>query len=211
MRRALAMISLSIAACTRQPPPSADAAPSATADAAQAAPSPAPSAVEPPALAPPPPAPAMPVAEWVWKPFRGEGFSALFPGDPKILMLPAEDDKLGTTQAVLDVPGGQVSFAITVTDFPESEVGKPQAFLDDHAQPPRRGTTEILHKRAITLDGHPGRVLIMRRNISGTPLKVYSRLYLKGRKLFSLIVSTLDTGGVSEDVVKRFMESFKLV
>ena len=37
-----------------------------------------------------------------------------------------------------------------------------------------------------------------------------SRLYLVGRRLYSLIVSTLDVGGVSEDVVKKFMDSFKL-
>jgi hypothetical protein len=85
------------------------------------------------------------------------------------------------------------------------------AFLDAHVNAPRRGSTEVLHRRTLTLPGgHPGRVLILRRNISGTPLRVYSRLYLVGRRLYSLIVSTLDVGGVSEDVVKKFMESFKL-
>lgn len=88
---------------------------------------------------------------------------------------------------------------------------RPEAFLDDHARPPRRGFTDILHKRVVTLPGgHPGRVLIVRRDISGTPLRVYSRIYLVGRRLYSLIVSTLDVGGVSEKVVKKFMDSFKL-
>ena len=50
----------------------------------------------------------------------------------------------------------------------------------------------------------------LRRNLSGTPLRIYSRIYLVGRRLYSLIVSTLDVGGVSEDVVKKFMDSFKL-
>jgi hypothetical protein len=59
--------------------------------------------------------------------------------------------------------------------------------------------------------GYPGRVLILRRNISGTPLRIYSRLYLVKQRLYSLIVSTLDVGGVGEDVVKKFMDSFKLL
>jgi hypothetical protein len=71
--------------------------------------------------------------------------------------------------------------------------------------------TDVLHERSLTLGGNPGRVLILRRNISGTPLRIYSRLYLVKQRLYSLIVSTLDVGGVDEDVVKRFMDSFKLL
>lgn len=127
-------------------------------------------------------------------------------------MLPPEDDKAGFSEVALDVPGGQVSFAAGFTEHSQEEVAKPEGFLDDRANGPRRGSTELLHKRSVALpEGHPGRVLIQRRNISGTPLRVYSRLYLVGRRLYSLIVSTLDIGGVSEDIVKKFMESFKLV
>lgn len=154
-----------------------------------------------------------PLAEkdWVWKTHRGDHFTALFPGEPRISTLPEEDDKVGYTEARVEVPGGQVSFTAGFSDFPQSEVDKPEAFLDEHATPPRRGFTDVLHKRAVTLPGgQPGRVLILRRNISGTPLRVYSRLYLVGRRLYSLIVSTLDVGGASEDVVKKFMDSFRL-
>lgn len=176
------------------------------------APSASEAAPEPFVVAPPAPVvPPVPVSEWVWKTYRGDHFTALFPGDPKLKVLPAEDDRVGYTEASFDVPGGQVSFAVGFTDHSREDVAKPDAFLDDRANAPRRGFTEVLHKRAITLpSGQPGRVLILRRNISGTPLRVYSRLYLVGRRLYSLIVSTLDTGGVSEDVVKKFMESFRL-
>jgi hypothetical protein len=166
-----------------------------------------------PAEVPVAPERAAPIAEkdFVWKAFRGDHFAASFPGEPKVTVLPEEDDKVGYTEARVEVPGGQVSFAAGFSDYPAPEVAKPDAFLDDHANQPRRGFTEVLHKRTVTLaGGHPGRVLILRRNISGTPLRVYSRLYLVGRRLYSLIVSTLDVGGVSEDVVKRFMDSFKL-
>jgi hypothetical protein len=158
-------------------------------------------------------APSAPVSasDWVWKEHRGDGFRAVFPGEPRLSVLPEDDDKVGYTEARLDVPGGQASFAAGFSDFPEAEVASPESFLDEHASAPRRGTTEIVHRRAVTLPGgHPGRVLILKRNISGTPLRVYSRLYLVGRRLYSLIVSTLDQGGVGEDVVKRFMESFRL-
>ncbi len=135
----------------------------------------------------------------------------LFPGEPKLTLLPAEEDRVGFTEALLDVPGGQVSFAAGFSEYPTADVAKPDEFLDNHANAPRRGFTEVLHQRPITLNGgYPGRVLILRRNLSGTPLRVYSRIYLVGRRLYSLIVSTLDVGGVSEDAVKRFMESFKL-
>ncbi len=35
-------------------------------------------------------------------------------------------------------------------------------------------------------------------------------MWLVGKRLYTLIVSTLDEGGVSEDVVKKFMDSFKV-
>ncbi|MBS2015433.1 MAG: hypothetical protein JST00_21270 [Deltaproteobacteria bacterium] len=152
----------------------------------------------------------VPVASWVWKPHQGDGFSIAFPGEPKITELPADDDRVGFTEAKLDMPGGQVSFAAGFSDHPAAAVAKPEAFLDERMSTPRRGTTEVVHKRSIMLGSNPGRVLILKRNISGTPLRVYSRLYLVGRRLYSLIVSTLETGGVGEDVVKRFMDSFTL-
>lgn len=175
-------------------------------------------AAEPPAPAPPPragvapaaPATALPVDSWVWKAYRGDHFTALFPGEPRVSTLAAEEDRLGYTEAHLDVPGGQVSFAVGFSDYSASQVEHAETFLDAHANAPRRGLTDVLHERPITLPGgHPGRVLILRRNISGTPLRIYSRLHLVGRRLYSLIVSTLDAGGVGEDVVKKFMESFK--
>lgn len=189
-----------------------DASPEAAPLASAGAPASASEALEFGPVAPPAPsvAPIL-AAEWVWKTYRGDHFSALFPGDPKLKVLPPEEDRVGYTEASFDVPGGQVSFAVGFTDHSQADVAKPDAFLDEKANAPRRGFTDILHKRAITLPGgQPGRVLILRRNISGTPLRVYSRLYLVGRRLYSLIVSTLDVGGVSEDVVKKFMESFKL-
>ena len=169
-------------------------------------------------LPPPPPrqpaaaaVPALPVSAWVWTIYKGDRFSILFPGEPKVSELPAEEDKAGYSQALLDVPGGQVSFAAGYTEHSAEEVAKPEAFLDDRAKAPRRGFTEVLHERSTTLPGgQPGRVLIQRRNLSGTPLRVYSRLYLVGRRLYSLIVSTLETGGVGEDAAKKFMDSFKL-
>jgi hypothetical protein len=170
----------------------------------------------------PPPAPTPPrierdagpvlaVKDWTWKTYRGDRFSVLFPGEPKVTALPAEDDKVGYTEAKLDVPGNKVSFAAGFSDHAAAEVAKPESFLDDHVNAPRWGVTDVLHERSLTLGGNPGRVLILRRNISGTPLRIYSRLYLVKQRLYSLIVSTLDVGGVDEDVVKRFMDSFKLL
>lgn len=147
----------------------------------------------------------------MWKTHRGDGYTVLFPGEPKLTILPTEEDRVGFNEAKLDVPGGQVSFAAGFSEYPQAEVAKPDEFLDDHANAPRRGLTDVLHKRSTTLGGNPGRVLILRRNLSGTPLRVYSRLYLVGRRLYSLIVSTLDVGGISEDAVKKFMDSFKVL
>lgn len=192
----------------------------ATADASLEASAPAASASSPPVeVAPAPPrdpvdaaVPILPVTAWVWKTYRGDHFSLLFPGEPKVNVLPPEEDKAGFSEILLDVPGGQVSFAAGYTEHSAEDVAKPESFLDDRASTPRRGFTEVLHKRSVTLPGgQPGRVLIQRRNLSGTALRVYSRLYLVGRRLYTLIVSTLDVGGVSEDVVKRFMDSFKLL
>lgn len=154
----------------------------------------------------------VPVSAWVWKTYKGDHFSILFPGEPRVNELPAEEDKAGYSQALFDVPGGQVSFAAGYTEHTAEELAKPEAFLDERANAPRRGFTDVLTKRSVTLPGgHPGRVLIQRRKISGPPLRVYSRLYLVGKRLYSLIVSTLDEGGVSEDTVKRYMDSFKLL
>lgn len=203
------------AACTereRAVPPAPDA--SAPAASASASPSSAPApelGFLPPPVRVPVPVVAVPAAQWVWKTYRGDQFTLLFPGEPKVTVLPAEEDKIGYTEARLEVPGGQVSFAAGFSEHSKEQIAKPEAFLDEHVTTPRRGSTEVLTKRSITLpSGQPGRVIIMRRNISGTPLRVYSRLYLVGVRLYSLIVSTLDVGGVGEEVVKRFMESFKV-
>jgi hypothetical protein len=166
----------------------------------------------PPAVRTPAVVATVPVTDWVWKTYQGDRFTLLFPGEPKVTDLPPEDDKVGYTEARVEVPGGQVSFAAGFSEHSKEQVAKPEAFLDEHITTPRRGTTEVLTKRSITLSsGQPGRVIILRRNISGTPLRVYSRLYLVGVRLYSLIVSTLDVGGVGEDVVKKFMDSFKVL
>ena len=205
------------AACTQRerPPLPGDGSAAPGASAVASSPSPARVITDEPVFRPPPAidaAPAIPPAEWVWKPYRGDHYSVLFPGEPKVDVLPAEDDKAGFSEAVFEVPGGQVSFAAGFTEHPQAAVAKPDEFLDERINAPRRGFTDLLHKRSTSLPGgQPGRVLIQRRNISGTPLRVYSRLYLVGRRLYSLIVSTLDEGGISEDVVKKFMDSFKLV
>ncbi len=216
--RRLLLLSLLVhpIACTardRASPAPADAAPEAAAPAASVSAAPA----EPPAPPAPPrepvaaAAPVLPARAWVWKTYKGDHFSVLFPGEPKVNELPAEDDKAGYSQALLDIPGGQVSFAAGYTEHSAEEVAKPE-FLDDRASAPRRGFTEVLHKRSVTLPGgQPGRVLIQRRKLSGPPLRVYSRLYLVGKRLYALIVSTLDEGGVGEDAVKKFMDSFKLL
>ncbi len=155
---------------------------------------------------------AVPPSSWVWKPYRGDHYAVLFPGEPKVNVLPAEDDKAGYSEALLEVPGGQVSFAAATPSTRRRRSPSPTRSSTSGINAPRRGFTDLIHKRSVTLPGgQPGRVLIQRRNISGTPLRVYSRLYLVGRRLYSLIVSTLDEGGVSEDVVKKFMDSFKLV
>ncbi len=154
----------------------------------------------------------VPVSAWVWKTYKGDHFSILFPGEPRVNELPPEEDKAGYSQALFDVPGGQVSFAAGYTEHTAEEVAKPDAFLDERANARRRGLTDVLTKRSVTLPGgQPGRVLIHRRKLSGPPLRVYSRLYLVGKRLYSLIVSTLDEGGVSEDTVKKYMDSFKLL
>jgi len=153
---------------------------------------------------------AAPPTTWTWSVHKGDHFRVSLPGEPKVTVLPAEEDRAGYTEARVDVPGGQVSFAIGFSDHQKEEVAKPDTFLDDRINAPRRGVVDLLHKRTVTLaSGSPGRVMIVRQNLSGTPLRVYTRLYLVGRRLYSLIVSTLDSGGVGEDVVKRFMDSFQ--
>ena len=217
-RRALGIVTILLAACAergRETPPRPDASTtpaSSTAVSQVTLVSPEPVASLAPRMAAPVPVPTQAQAEWVWKPYRGDHFVVLFPGDPKLTVLPAEDDRVGYTEAKVDVPGGQVSFAAGFTDHTAEEVAKPEEFLDGRVNAPRRGLTDVLHKRAIALPGgQPGRVLILRRDISGTPLRIYSRLFLVKRRLYSLIVSTLDAGGVGEDVVKKFMESFRLL
>ena len=214
MRGAAAVVIAGIAlgACTPRASAGADASADADAGASAEARAGASASAMSVPVAPPVVASAVPVSAWVWKTYRGDHFSVLFPGEPKVTVLPLEQDKLSFEQAVVDVPGGQVSFLAGFTDHSDEAVARPDELFDEQENKPRRGTTEVLHKRSVTLaGGHPGRVLIMRRNISGTPLRIYSRLYLVKQRMYSLIVSTLDVGGVSEDVVKKFMDSFRLL
>src|SRR5256885_10286352 len=77
--------------------------------------------------------PPSPVSEWVWKTYRGDHFTVLFPGEPKLKALPAEEDRVGYTEASVDVPGGQVSFAAGFSDYPPADVAKPEGFLHEPA------------------------------------------------------------------------------
>jgi|GEM_PF-2646639 len=220
-KRTAAVVALSMlalpqhTACARgDAPAKTDAAPQPLATPSSVAPAASPSVLAPIPL--PAARPRMasvdagPSSEWAWRTYRGDGFTVLFPGDPRVTELPADEEKVGYSEAAFDLPSGQASFAAGFSDHPAEDVAKPEVFLDNHLNAPRRGTTEVLHRRSIALAGHPGRVVILRRNISGTPLRVYSRIYLVGRRLYSLIVSTLDVGGIGEDIVRKFMESFRL-
>lgn len=150
---------------------------------------------------------ALPVADWNWTPCRGDHFTVLFPREPKVEVLPAEDDKAGFREISLEVPGGQVSFAVGVTEHAAEEVRKPE-FLDERASTPRRGFAVVLHKRATSLPGgQPGRVLIERGNISGTPLRGILASLPRGPP--ALPAHRLNAGG-GRRFVKRFMDSFKL-
>ncbi len=214
----LALLLALVGACTQRdrggPAPSTSSSTSAAPEAAAPAPSVGSEAIPTPSRDPVDAAPVavVPASAWVWKTYKGDRFSISFPGEPRVNELPAEEDKAGYSQAVLDVPGGQVSFAAGYTEHSAEEIANPAAFLDDRANAPRRGFTDVLTKRSVTLPGgQPGRVLIQRRKLSGPPLRVYSRLYLVGKRLYALIVSTLDEGGIGEDAVKKFMDSFKLL
>src|SRR5262245_56790442 len=56
------------------------------------------------------------LSDLAWKSYRGDRFSVLFPGEPKLKELPVDDGKVGYTEASFDVPGGQVSLAAGFTD-----------------------------------------------------------------------------------------------
>jgi hypothetical protein len=147
-----------------------------------------------------------------WTTYHGDAFTILFPGEPKETVHPAEDDRGAYTERRLDVPGARATFLVGVSEHSDEEIALPEAFLEEHVEAPRHGLNDILHKRSVVLPGgYPGRVLVFRRQLPGmtTPLRIYSRLYLVRHRLYALVVSTLDTGGVSEDVVKRFMDSFR--
>lgn len=208
MKRSVVLaVAIFAASCKASSDSPADAAP----EAAPAIPSASP---EPEFSAPPPPpkpaASATPPSTWTWKPFKGDKFTASFPGDPKTTDLPGDEDHAEYHQAALEVPGGQASFSIGYSEESAETVKEPEKFLDDRMNAPRRGFSETIAKRSTVLGGHPGRVMIQRRILSGPKLLVYSRLYLVGRRLYSLVVSTLEEGGIPEDVVKKFMDSFKL-
>jgi hypothetical protein len=87
---------------------------------------------------------AVPVSAWVWKTYRGDRFSVLFPGEPKVTVLPLEEDKLSFDQAVVDVPGGQVSFLAGFTDHSQDAASKPDELLDEQAARNHRGAPQAL-------------------------------------------------------------------
>lgn len=148
-----------------------------------------------------------------WKAHEGDGFSVLFPGEPKETLFPQEDDRGAFRELRVDLASGQATFVVGSSDHSAEEVKDPDVFLDEHIDAPRHGLSDILVKRAVTLPGgHHGRVLVFRRHPAGSPraLRIYSRQYLVGQRLYALILSTYDEDGAPDEVARKFMESFKL-
>ena len=145
-----------------------------------------------------------------WKAIKpeGTGISVEMPGDPK-----------PTTQSV-DTPAGKVEIVLYVLEVPKGAFlvnattippNAPPATVDERLDGARNGAVnnsggKLVSESKITLDGHPGRQLLI-ENAMG--LFIHARVFIVDKKLVQT-VAVSDQKDATPDI-KRFMDSLKLL
>jgi hypothetical protein len=150
-----------------------------------------------------------------WKDFspKGGGFIVKMPADPEETTRTIEAVHGTTRVRQFGVERDGVAYMVTRTDLPPAAVaGGPRKTLDEaRDEGVRKSGGTLKEERAIELDGHPGREMVLelpetRARVGG----IYTtRIYLVGRTHYQ--IARLSPKGKERPAeTKAFLESFRL-
>lgn len=108
---------------------------------------------------------------------------------------------------------GNSAYMVGYSDYPAEiiEQSDPAAMLDgarDGAVSNISGT--LISETAITLDGNPGRELVITAKVDDSDADVKARIYMVGNRLYQVLVIGVK-GEVTPEDADAFLQSFKLL
>jgi hypothetical protein len=136
-----------------------------------------------------------------WVTYKAAKASMAFPGSFNVIFTSPDQ----TTFEVAGARGGDVSLRARADEALGPEIANPQKALDDHARSAAsedRGYTRVSIK-PITLGTHSGREEVSKKD--GNLVRV--RVYLVGRRFYTLTADRKEAQLEAEPTVNRFLES----
>lgn len=155
------------------------------------------------------------VAQSVWRRFQDPNgkFTVLMPGDPK-QQRQQQQTRLGNLDIytfAVEQPGLSAHL-VTYTDFPAEfiQTVDPNKLLDSgRDEVLRRVQGSLLSETRISLDGAPGRELMIK---APGELIIHSRIYLVNQRLYQLIVVAPASKATNlSGSIRGFFQSFRLL
>lgn len=145
-----------------------------------------------------------------WKEYRSEegGFTALFPGTPKVNFEPADESGVAAHEFVVDL--GRIAYAVSYDDFaPNTFAGKdPQRILDLARDRLVKGQpVKLLVDKPVRADNHTGREVVFEESDGYT--QVY-RIYVVKDRLYETITGGPRGSDKSLETI-RFHDSFHFI
>jgi hypothetical protein len=140
-----------------------------------------------------------------WVTYKAAKASVDFPGSFNVIFSSPD----ATTFKIAGARGGTVSLRASADEALGPEIANAQRALDDHARTAAsedQGYTRVSIK-AITLGAHSGREEVSKKD--GNLVRV--RVYLVGRRFYTLTADRKESDLDAEKTVSRFLESLALV
>jgi predicted small lipoprotein YifL len=141
-----------------------------------------------------------------WQEFSSEegGFSVLMPGIPEEQV--SEDTVIYAVEL-----GTKLAYLVSYTNMPGSITDDNAEMLLDNGQEGflKTGDYEVVNSEAITLDGNPGRDLLIEGETDAGKVTFYLRMYLAQDKLYQLAVTAVEDE-IDNAEIDLFLDSFQL-
>lgn len=141
-------------------------------------------------------------------------FSAVFPSAPEASTLPTPTALGNIDQKMFSVSKGDAFFAASFADYPaEAMKGQDLKKILDGA---RDGAAQniqgkVTSESEIKIGAHTGRDVRIEATVQGISVVANIRFYLVENRLYQMLVVRPGAAGVSDDEVKQFLDSFKLL
>lgn len=151
--------------------------------------------------------------EWTVTTSNAGKYRVKFPGRP-VTMTHSEKTFFGKLDHHIQVVyTSQGFFGVHYVDCPDALVeGDGRLALEGVAlgwKAMLSNNARVVEEKLITLNNHPGKLMVLEKNVAGRKVRAYCRAYLVNSRLYQLIA--IDNGGLQTADVDRFTSSFQLL